>query len=213
MKAFGGGCVGCFTAVFLFFGISICVVAALCGASYFYIQQNAPQPPIANFTPQAAQAQSFESAINRAADSVKAAQQANPGSSPEFSVSVSELEASSWLSLKSDSVNADEIQNIQVRFRNGAIGVYFEANIAGVTVPTEVAVQTSIGADGRLLVSIQNVDLGGFSFDSQGTQQSINDEIQAAIDKELAKIGSTNYRITSLNSSDGTLTVRGIVGQ
>jgi hypothetical protein len=207
----GGGCLGCLTGCLSGLMLLGLALACMVGGFYLYIRENAPDAPIANFTPQPQQAQEFEQVIEQAAAEVREAQQSAPGQPASFEVSFTEAQASSWLNLEAPLIldAALPVQNIQARFRDNRTAVYMEVDTGAMVAGTEVDVTYTIGSDGRAQVQVGEINFGGIGLGSQ-LRNELNQEIQNAINNELDKVSST-YRISEIRSQDGVLIIRGSV--
>ncbi len=188
-------CLGLFG---LFGGILTVIVLAL-----LWWDSNEPKPPTPNFTPSAAEAQSFENKIEQASN--------NAVASGNFNVNVTEGEASSWLNLRAPSITNSSLplENMQVIFRNGNAAVYGEMDTDVARVGTLIDFDLNVTPDGKLDVSISNIDAGGVSVPS-GVRDELNAQIKSIIDTELRKVGNTpDYTITTLQITDGSLLIQG----
>jgi hypothetical protein len=192
-------CFTCFSGCFL---LLACVGVALLG-SFFYIQSNQPAPLLPDFTPDPAQAVAVEARIENL--------QADVQRGGEFSFSVTESEASSWLNQEAQTSTQSDfvVENLQVTFRNGTASLYAETNILGLGRVAGVAqLQITVTPQGRLSVVVGALDFGGLAVPAE-TRAELAADLQADIDRELSQAGS-DYRITRLIISDGLLTINGV---
>lgn len=190
-----GGCVGLL--------VALGGVAAVLILGVYWWATSTPKPPRPNYTPNAVEAQNFENKIQTASSSASR--------SGVFNVTVTEGEASSWLTLRAPAVvnSSLPLENMQVIFRNERAQVYGELDtgigMAGVLIGFDLRVNN----DGKLQVEIDSIDAGGISVPG-AVRDELNNQIQSIIEGEIRDLGSTaDYTITSLRVSDGQLAIRG----
>jgi hypothetical protein len=131
----------------------------------------------------------------------------------QFSIAVTEAEASSWLNLNAAAIkNADiPLENLQTRFRNNQTSLYAEVDTAGITsIGMEVGLVFGIAPDGQISVKAEEMNFGGIGLPGS-LKEEFAAQIQRAIDEQLESVSST-YRVTAIRSQDGVLTIQGVVG-
>lgn len=195
----GCGCLtACLGVLLVFGGIVGAIVLAL-----LWWDANEPKPPTPNFTPSAAEAQTFENKIEQASS--------NAVSSGVFNLNVTASEVSSWLNLRAPSIanSSLPLQNMQVVFRNGDASVYGEMQTDVATVGTMIDFDLTVTPEGKLDVNIAHIDAGGVSV-PDSVRRELNTQIRSVIESELQKVGNTpDYQITTLQITDGNLTIQG----
>jgi hypothetical protein len=177
------------------------LLVGLCGGTVFFLSAAAPEAPIPNFTPDAAAASRFESKIAGAS--------AGGG---RFAIAITEAEASSWGNLNAESIQQADLpfENIQVRFRDNASTVYAEVDAFGLSnIGMEVGLSYTITVEGQVEVQVSSVNFGGVGM-PESLKNDMSEQIQTIIDQQLQAI-SGNYRVTSLSSSNGVLSIQGQV--
>ncbi|MFP4323063.1 MAG: hypothetical protein ACLFTK_11475 [Anaerolineales bacterium] len=200
-----GAACGCLSGGLAGAVLSLAFTLVFCGMLYVYVTANAPTPPIADFTPQPAQAESFELTIRQAENTAR--------QGGTFNVQVTEAEASSWLNLNAEEETGADIplDNMQASFRGGRGTLYGELNAFGLAgLPTQVDVSHIILPDGRVDVNVDAVRVSGLAVPASVRQQ-IATELQRAIDTELNRI-SGSYRVEQIIVNEGVLIVQGRTG-
>lgn len=200
----GMGCCGCFGSC-AFAVVALVVVCALgAGGLLYYLSNNSPQPLIANFTPNAASASQFETAIAQAATTVKQGGQ--------FQLQFSETQVSSWMNLEMERNTQGEsaLKNLQVQFRNDQITLYGEWDTDLGKVGMLLDAGYRVNEAGQIEIAINEIDFGGIGL-PQSVKDGLSDSIQQAIDEELRKINPA-YRVFSIKANDGVLSISGTTG-
>jgi hypothetical protein len=181
----------------------VSVVSLACNAPVY------PQDPLPNYTANQADADSLESALAEAANT---AAQTN-----QFTVTVTEAQLTSWLTLYAPTYAAQQgfqfpVRNPKVTLQNGQIrlfGLVSQPNVPETA--AQLIVVPSVDANGQLSVSIQGGQFGvaGIPQDMlNNLNTQIRDTLLSVVSQVTAQTGAS-YRITGLNIANGAMTLSG----
>jgi hypothetical protein len=207
------GCLSCLIAWILACGgVSVLCVGAFV-AFGFYIRSNSPEPPLGeSFTPSAADADRVATMV---VNTINVAEEGRG----EFSLTISQEEASSWLATRLNdnqtqnnlsSNNEVRLDNPQVTFQNGEAQLYGEIEIPGWgSTPVMIDLFYLLTPQGKVEVGVGEINLGGFGL-PDSFLRDINTQLQADIDRELNNL-NPNYQVSNLTLQNGQLSISGRV--
>ena len=123
-----------------------------------------------------------------------------------FTLTVTEAQATSLVTLKLQSIGETRLQNLQIYLRDGKIQVFGDALYEGMTLPINVAARVS-ASHGNLDLEISEAKVGFFDI-----PESMLDQFQSQLDQiilEQLSPDASDVVIEDISIANGVMTITG----